>query len=354
MGALLIFIIRTKFYTVLGKLRKQNTKRNDNRIQMGCELEKPNPASFGSTAVKTDSGTNAIHLVVSMMPIVATECWNQGEELILEQSKSKHKQVFVGIFLSTFPCTLLRWLLENIDCYFSLPSKLLAPLFANSELYWGLTLSETPKISAASSLTYSRFFFHCQYFSRSREATRWRNPAFIAEVLSSFSLVVIIARSCYYQTMKHQKMPQWILWVLHELFPDLTLPRIYSTGRFASVSWQLLLLFFFLTLLMILCEFHSMCPNPISLPVPPYLLSTIAASPTLPQWGVGPTLPDSHPQGHTHATRASSTCCPGRVGGRGDTLPSAATRNGQVLFSLYIHWQHSETETVFSYLDCVL
>lgn len=70
MGALLIFIIRTK---VLGKLRKQNTKRNDNRIQMGCELEKPNPASFRSTAVKTDSRTNAIHLVVSMMPIVATE-----------------------------------------------------------------------------------------------------------------------------------------------------------------------------------------------------------------------------------------------------------------------------------------
>lgn len=73
MGALLIFIIRTKFYAVLGKLRKQNTKRNDNRIQMGCELEKPNLASFGSTAVKTDSGTTAIHLVVSMMPIVATE-----------------------------------------------------------------------------------------------------------------------------------------------------------------------------------------------------------------------------------------------------------------------------------------
>lgn len=66
MGALLIFIIRTKFYTVLGKLWKQNNKRSNNRIRMGCELEKPNPTSFRSAAVKTDSGTTAIHTFSSV------------------------------------------------------------------------------------------------------------------------------------------------------------------------------------------------------------------------------------------------------------------------------------------------
>lgn len=33
---------------------------------MGCELEKPNPTSFRSAAVKTDSGTTAIHTFSSV------------------------------------------------------------------------------------------------------------------------------------------------------------------------------------------------------------------------------------------------------------------------------------------------
>lgn len=98
MGALLIFIIRTKFYMVLGKLRKQNNERNNNRIRMGCELEKPNPASFGSTAVRTDSGTTAMHTFSSIH-----DAHNGNRvEIRVEQARSKHKPVLVGIFFIHF------------------------------------------------------------------------------------------------------------------------------------------------------------------------------------------------------------------------------------------------------------
>lgn len=71
---------------------------------MGCELEKPNPASFGSTAVRTDSGTTAMHTFSSIH-----DAHNGNRvEIRVEQIRSKHKPVLVGIFLSTFPCTLLR------------------------------------------------------------------------------------------------------------------------------------------------------------------------------------------------------------------------------------------------------
>ena len=71
---------------------------------MGCELEKPNPAIFGSTTVRTDSGTTAMHTFSSIH-----DAHNGNRvEIRVEQVRSKHKQVLMGIFLSTFPCTLLR------------------------------------------------------------------------------------------------------------------------------------------------------------------------------------------------------------------------------------------------------
>lgn len=76
---------------------------------MDCELEKPNPTSFGSTAVKTDSGTTAIHTFSSVHD---AHSGNRVEIRVRTHLRAGKKQaqatVLMGIFLSTFPCTLLR------------------------------------------------------------------------------------------------------------------------------------------------------------------------------------------------------------------------------------------------------
>lgn len=130
-------------------------------------------------------------------------------------------------------------------------------------------------------------------------------------------------------------MPQWTLWDLHELFPDLTHSRIHPLVNLPVWVDNSCFSSFFLSFLGILSEFHFMYPSPTYFSIPPYLPSTLSTFPTLPRRGARPIHPGSHHQGQRYCAAQA------RWGDHSPKDCNQLRRDGSC-FSLHIHWLHSK------------